>query len=243
MNNSKITEGKYNLYTAENIPDTHKEYYKDQFEGSWSENRINDYDDYLLNNGVIMYKCIKDTSEVYTKPGVYESKTTYYIDSAILIHTTNNGTYFTARKDNSSGRYFFFPYWDEMPSRSIVTHESIKQIKKDKGLNEPNRVGVFTDKKFNDWAQYCEKLHAYSWDYFNSLQDDKESRDKEINDFINSLPSPTVTRSNDGLKIWIDSKPFYIVLSLSKDSPYVSKDISFRGDLDDVSNILNKVQK
>ena len=111
-------------------------------------------------------------------------------------------------------------------------------------LQEPNRIGVFTLKKLQDWFIYCdtyvEEYQKLSLDTLNK----KSENLKIMNDFIDSLklvyPDAKEYTWNNGDNKSIETHLFEVSFNLQDKGTYLQQRIKFKGSLNDILNIHQK---
>jgi hypothetical protein len=210
----------FNLYTAENLPATHKEYFNNHFLGSYKEKRAKELESIALAFSFkLYYECTQDTN--------HQGEVTYYIEHTYWIKESENGT--LCMLGSNKGKFYLHPYYG---------HErGLNYVQKGEYFNmpqEPNKIGVFSEKKVNDWVKYCDE-------YVQAIKEAKqrlEAKNKEasnaIESFIASLNNPSVSRYSN--RVSVETDLFRVVFELYE-SGYLSKKIEFKGGLNDIAKI------
>lgn len=220
---------KFNLFTAENLPETHKEYYDKMLKDNSYKLGRNNLPDFFKNyKGCeigTFYECRKDTD--------YQKKITYYIERVYNLFLAPDSNYLLMLMDYK-GKYYFHPfynYWYKY--HGIGNTERNKVIN---SLKEPNKIGVFTDKKLNDWFLYCNELMRAMEKLYNSHNSKTNVIQSEVDTFCKRMreAGARITGENPW---WIDTDLFSVRLTIHKDSNYLEKNITFRGNLNQVAKL------
>lgn len=220
---------KFNLFTAENLPETHKEYYDKMLKDNSYKLGRNNLPDFFKNyKGCeigTFYECRKDTD--------YQKKITYYIERVYNLFLAPDSNYLLMLMDYK-GKYYFHPfynYWHKY--HGIGNTERNKVIN---SLKEPNKIGVFTDKKLNDWFLYCNELMRAMEKLYNSHNSKTNVIQSEVDTFCKRMreAGARITGENPW---WIDTDLFSVRLTIHKDSNYLEKNITFRGNLNQVAKL------
>lgn len=220
---------KFNLFTAENLPETHKEYYDQMLKDNSYKLGSNNLPDFFKNyKGCeigTFYECMKDTD--------YQGKITYYIERAYNLFLAPDSNYLLMLM-NYKGKYYFHPfynYWHKY--HGIGNTERNKVIN---SLKEPNKIGVFTDKKVNEWFNYCADLMAAMENMYKLHNSQTNEIQSEVDTFCKRMreAGAKITGANP---YWLDTDLFSIRLTIHKDSNYLEKNITFRGNLNHVAKL------
>ena len=220
---------KFNLFTAENLPETHKEYYDHMLKESSYELINNNLPDFLNNyKGCeigTFYKCNKDTD--------YKGKITYYIERVYNLFRAPGSDYLLMLM-NYKGKYYFHPFYNYWHKYHGISHTERNKVIN--GLKEPNKIGVFTDKKVNDWFLYCNDLMIAMEKLYNSHNSETNEIQSEVDNFCKRMQDAgaRITGNNP---YWIDTDLFAIRLTIHKDSNYLEKNVTYCGNLNQVAKL------
>lgn len=239
MNNAttlKELTSKLNLFQFSDIP---SEYISTQIlSGStynYSEKVNNDYTlpSELLKNIThgLFWECRKQYKN--SEPNEVEL---YYIDGSRLLFLTPKGN--LVRLCKTKDKYSFsldYSYYHKVQNIDYYQRE---KAFKDSGLIEPNYIGVFTEKKINDWLNYCDAKNEIHEQIILSADSKNTEIEKEIQSFIDSVKCK-VSKWSDNTEVRTDL--FTVVFTHSKKSQYLSKKITFTGELTDITNITNNI--
>jgi hypothetical protein len=230
MKNLKTLAAEFNLYSFEDIPAI----YKNQYFDHRIEIGFQKIPEFLIT--------CKDYEVGLFWQGQHDTNikgeiTAHYIEhSYILVKRKDSENIMLLRQDWRSKKYrFHLAYCQDRKFAGINYHIKEKALK---DLNEPNMIGVFSEKKLNDWAKYVD-------DYVNTLDnlladinDENGKIEKQISDFIASLPVKKVSEYHN--KTWVTTPLFEVIFEHFKDQKYLSTKISFNGTLADITKISNQ---
>lgn len=225
MKNLQQLTADLNLFTVENIPLRYK---TDSY-----DHRIKignrDIPEYLkAYKGIeigLFYECKQDTD--------YQGKISYYIDhSYVILKSTGNDILIMLRQDRNN-KYTLHPYYSHLHKYQNISYHLREE--KLKGLKEPNLIGVFSDKKVNDWLIYCAEYIRLMDELYNEVNGKNEAIEEKIKSFIQSIPGCKVSTYHN--KTDIDTKYFCIRFEHFKDQNYLSTKIEFKGKLEDITKI------
>lgn len=230
MKNLKSLAATFNLYQLNDIPDTHKNY---NFEHAINYGKRNIPEFMLSFKGAevgLFYECKQDTN--------YQNTTTYYVEHSYILVKAVNSDIVLMLKSDRHNKYNFHPYYSLMHKYQNIAY-SIRE-KGIKELKRPNDIGVFTEKKVNDWLQYCEDYIKALDNVYNEVTGKNNEIQTEIHNFIASIPGckfSTYQNITD-----IDTPLFRVRFTHYKDQNYVNKEITFKGGLSAITKIENSHQ-
>ena len=235
METLKQITSKLNLFTFSDIP---KEYTQKQIlNGStfdYSEKANNDFvlPSEILNKYEhgLFWECRKQYKN--DKPTEVEL---YYIEHSRILFLSPKGNLIRFVKDRNN-KYSFSLDYSHYREVQNVSYYQREEARKKSGIVEPNYIGVFTDKKVNDWLNYCDQEAELNKQIVDSSNDKNQEIEKEIETFINSMPCE-VSKWNNNTEI--KTNLFKIVFTHDKKSQYLSKKIEFTGTLKDITKIEN----
>ena len=219
----------FNLYTVENLPETHKVYYNQMLSNDSYKLKGDNLPDFFKEyNGCeigTFYECREERD--------YSGKITYYIERGYVLYLAPDSDYLLMLM-NYKGKYYFHPfynYWHKY--HGIGNTERNKVIN---SLKEPNKIGVFTDKKVKEWFNYCDDLMSAMENMYKSHNSKTNEIQSEVDGFCKRMreAGARITGENP---YWIDTDLFSIRLTIHKDSNYLEKNINFRGNLNQVAKL------
>jgi hypothetical protein len=161
----------------------------------------------------------------------------YYIEHSRLLFLSPKGN--LLRLINNKGKFYFSLDYSHYKDVQNVCWEQREKAKKESGLIEPNYIGVFTEKKINDWLNYCDAEHELNKQIVFNAQDKNSQIEKEIQTFIDSVKCNFSTYHD---KTRVETQFFSVTFTHDKKSQYLSKEIRFNGKLEDVVKITNSIK-
>lgn len=177
MKNLKEVAATFGYYQVQDIPERYK---NEDFDFS-----TRDKDKFIpelllkmsnIETGVF-YQCAEDTD--------HEGKKTYYIDSFpgsfVLVKAKNSEL--LLRLGMNDKKYHLHLDYAELRPFNFAHYSERKSATKD--LIEPNRIGVFTEKKVNDWLTYCEAYYKCMQAMKARLDGEADENKAIIENFIN----------------------------------------------------------
>ena len=117
-----------------------------------------------------------------------------------------------------------------------IAHHKKEAAIKESGIKEPNSIGVFTDKKINDWFEYLDKLVDVHNAILSQAKDKNAEIEAEIQTFINSVKCTVQKRDT---KTWVYTKHFEVIFTHHKGEMWLSTEIKYKGKLNEVTAIEN----
>jgi hypothetical protein len=226
-NTLKSAAEKFNMYSAQDVPQEYREQSPHIIERQQEPVPDINTDNFEVG---YFYECrIQDAGT---------PKETKYIDHChLLIKALDSDLLLMLKKDWKTKKYYLYPYYDIMYAYQNINHNLRQEAVKD--LKEPNKIGVFTEKKLIEWAKYCRDYVQAHEQLLTSVNDANQAIEKEIKDFIDSIPYKQVNAH--GNTTYIKTDYFSITLTHNRESKYLDKRIQFNGGLDAVKHIENAV--
>jgi hypothetical protein len=227
-----------NLYTLQNLPNEvltdpyfiqNLEFYKERFEKIKIPETLNNIQGIEVGVFAEVRQQFKNHSEDHEL---------YYIENYYtLIFIDENVYQLQYYKD----KYSLYPIYRvvNLLSKDISNQQKYEFTRQ---VIEPNRIGVFTLKKLQDWAKYCK-------DYVQAIKDANEqvnsksiANQKIIDDFIHELGN------NCEVKKWrnttiVETIFFQIEFELLDKGAYLSKKITYIKGIQGIIEIENKFNK
>lgn len=224
MKNLKQIAASFNLYQIEDIPETHKNDYRIGLNTEAIPDFLTKMD--AIEVG-LFYQCL--TQDANTDKEIH-----YVEHSYILVKAKDSENLLMLRKDRNK-KYRFAPYYSVVRKfQNISYHIKEKELKI---LTEPNLIGVFTSKKVTDWLTYCDEYLSVLNNCLNEVNKANNEIENKISDFIKSLPSPEIQTYEN--KTWVNTEKFQVIFIHYKDQNYLNTEITFKGSLQDITNIEN----
>jgi hypothetical protein len=221
-----------NLYTLQNLPQEalNNNYFMEHLD--WYKKRC---------NKVEIPEGIKNIQGV--EVGVFaEVKTQYkhnsneielyYIDHFYTLVFINENVYqLVCYKD----KYTLFPIYRivNLLSKDINSSQKYEFTKK---IVEPKNIGVFTIKKLQDWAKYCEDYIQAIKDANFAVNSKLNENQKEIDSFISSLNGKCEVKQFKNYTI-VKTKYFEVGFELLDNGAYLKKEIFYIGGLNGIIEI------
>jgi hypothetical protein len=224
QNNAKA----FNLYIKENVPTTHtatqilngREWsYKDKL----NESLILPSEELKKFKHDLFFECrtqLKNNSEEVEL---------YYIERSQLLFESPEGNLIMLWKHKN--KFTFGPYYGHYREVQKISHYIREKAYKESGLKEPQQIGVFTEKKINDWLKYCDELIKFNAELVKVHTSKNDDLMKEVEEFIKKSKGRVSKYQNI---IDIDTDNFRVRFTVQKDQNYISKQITFKGDLNTI---------
>lgn len=198
-------------FTANNIPETHK-----HLELRTAKSPHPRFELY--------YYCQTSTNHNGTEK--------YYSISSPVFGITHKGVLCLLQEYR--GKYHIHPDWHRINKLTFSSYEQTELLKH---LQEPNRIGVFSDKKINEWLEFCvEKVR---------ILDEYEAIHKEKNATILAEIEEIKKIGKAGgydNRTRIDTILFRIDLTHCPETAFLDKKITFNGGVDDVKKIMEAME-
>jgi|688.fasta_scaffold309549_5 hypothetical protein len=215
-----------NLYTLQNLP---QEALKDTyFMGNleWYKER---YNKVKIPEGIKNIQDIEVGVFAEVKPQYKNNSNEielYYIENFYTLVFINDNVYILVfRKD----KYSLFPIYRivNLLSKDINSSQKYEFTKK---IVEPNRIGVFTIKKLQDWAKYCEDYTQAIKDANFAVNSKLNENQKKIDNFISSLNGKCEVKQFRNYTI-VNTKYFEVEFELLDNGAYLNEKIYYKGGL------------
>ena len=233
MNNLKTIAAQFNLFEENNLPQDYQNYW---------DNQMNEYN---KAKGVVLPQFLVDNSNfeigLFFKCEVQDKETEneykYIEHSYILVKSKDSEIICILQFDSKSKKYYLHPYYELIAkfNRGLSSYERQDVYNKLREI-EPNYIGVFTEKKLNDWLNFCTiKLKALEDKYNEVCGKNEEGRQTVLN-FIKSLNGKCEVKEFKN-SWFIKTKFFSVEFNLDVQSGYLDKKIRFEGNLNDIIEI------
>lgn len=220
MKNLKELAAVYDCYTAEDIP----ERYRREDSVIRSERFIPEL--LLSTSGIEAgeFWCCKTETD-------HDGAKVYFVspDSYKFVKREDSEVILMLKTDRNK-MYYFYPYYAQLfKYREISEHVKAAALK---GLIQPDYIGVFTQKKVNNWVDYYDKYMSYMESLLVEGNRKNQGITKQIEDFIEALPKSKVERYEN--KTWVTSDPFLITFTHIKDRQYLQTEVVYKGTLNEI---------
>ncbi len=168
----------------------------------------------------------------------YQKNVFYYIDhSYILLKKNGSDILMLLRNDRDKKQYFHLHY-THLNKYHNISHD-IRQ-KAINSIKEPNRIGVFSAKKVDDWANYCQLYYEAMERVYSEVNNKNAEIEAEIAAFIQSVPGCKVSKWANQTNV--ETPLFYVTFEHFKDQNYLSTKIQYKGGLANVTKIHNQIK-
>lgn len=234
LDQMKELAAKYNYFMINEIPENVlvDKYFAENFQ--YEKNRFNNVN---IPEGLL--KCENIIFGVFAEvrqqlKSITKEHELFHIDNfKILIYSEKANCLLQLLKNNKD-KYYLHPIYEVLNKLQINTsYEQRKPFINE--IFEPNYIGVFTEKKINDWVEYCNQ-------YINALQlcEDKIHSEKNANELIiqntiDSLPYAKVSKYHNTTDI--ETKLFRMRFNLLNNGAYLINQIEFKGSLNDIISL------
>lgn len=232
----KQTAASFNLYTGEDLPSIYKSEQKlGDSVFNYSE-RINsatmDLPDSILNefNPVLLFEAREQ------KRNFSDEIELYYIENFYTCFFTPNGNICLLRFNSKNKKYYFMPHYGHYREIQNISHYKRTELLSSYNLKEPQHIGKFTAKKINDWLNYCDLLISAQNEVVKLCDDKNYQIEREIADFCVSSGGEVYKYAST---TEVTLKNFIIRFDHNRNEQYLSKKITFNGDLNDVLELVN----
>jgi hypothetical protein len=158
-----------------------------------------------------------------------------YLDHIYTIFETPKGNLALMRGDK--GKYSFFPFYGYFRLGDI-NYNTNRELK-ESGIKEPNRIGVFSDKKIIEWLNFVD----LKIELLKSIKDRNTKANDKIKEDIERIKNEIggkIVSAYKGNTI-IEKEGFLIEIEHDKSCSYLSTKIRYRGDIEKLINLLNRL--
>jgi hypothetical protein len=159
----------------------------------------------------------------------------YIIRHSTILFLSPNGN--LIRLMEHKKKYYFsldYTHYRDVMHLSSRTKELALQAS---GIVEPNYIGVFTDKKINEWFKYCDDIAELHKKMISESAEENKKIENKIQEFIDSVKCDVHKWSD---KVEVKTKHFVVTFTHEKSTQYLYHKISFNGTLQDIPEIENK---
>lgn len=214
-------EEMFGLYTADRVPETHRDALKECREEKDT-----------LQGSTTLYLCDSDTD--------YKGVTRYYIQSAYNFLLSDSGTLCLCIKEyGKGGKYYLYPYYGYRSRCNVMDIHRVRDAEAE--VKEPNKIGVYSEKKVKDWMDYCDKVVAV---YDRLLKEHSEKLERAKDEFASILSQfdkkHIVNLNEKDFSAYIRTQNFRVSLSVNFKQGTMEKEVTFVGDIGDVIRIDGK---
>lgn len=214
-------EEMFGLYTADRVPETHRDALK-----ACREEKD------TLQGSTTLYRCDSDTD--------YKGVTRYYIPSAYNFLLSDSGTLCLCKKEHGkSGKYYLYPYYGYRYRCNVMDAYRVSDAEAE--VKEPNKIGVYSEKKVKDWMDYCDKVVAV---YDRLLKEHGEKLERAKDEFASILSQfdkkHIVNLNEKDFSAYIRTPNFRVSLSVNFKQGTTQNEVTFVGDIGDVIRIDGK---
>lgn len=234
MKSLKQTAAKLDLYKKEDIPERYRsndEYYQHRIDFGTERGQIPEFLSNLKGYETgLFYECEEQTNNTTNE---------YYLgdNSYVLLKKMESEVPLIVSKNWKDKKYHFHPVHRLMHKFHNIDHYLKATALKD--LTEPNRIGVFTEKKVEDWVKYNDQKIKILDDLLHEVTDKNTHLEKQISDFIESVPGCKVSRYQDQTSV--TTSLFTINFTFYKASNHLNTKFEFNGKIADITKIEGKL--
>lgn len=231
MTTLKELAAQYDLYMAEDIPA--KYFNKDSRYQAGFKSDTSAIPETLTKSDLVevgvFYEC--ETQDKGTDREYHYIENTYILlkgkDSNVLLMLMGNDY-------RNKGKYYFHLYYG-IQNRLTYAIDNYQIRDAFKGLQEPNRIGVFTERKISDWLAHGEAYAAA----LNNLHAEWQAKNKEIEVRIQTIKDclPHAKINDHGDHLWLTTDMFEVELTHQRRNAYLDIKTRFKGGWADVARI------
>jgi len=148
----------------------------------------------------------------------------------VVIIPDNTDYIFRMTRDKNKKYHFNLDHSTEFKYHGIeysLKNEALKD------LNRPNGIGVFSQKKINDWIEYLKAKISILDNLLISHKEENNKIQSQIDEFIKSIPNAKVSSYHNRTHIY--GKYFDVTFEHDKASNHLSKKIEYKGGLSNVA--------
>lgn len=152
----------------------------------------------------------------------------------VIIIPDNTDYIFRMVRDKNKKYHFDLDFSTRFKYHGIeyrLQSEALKYLKR------PNDIGVFNQNKIDQWIQYLKSTIVALDNLLNSHTEEGQSIQKQIDDFIKSIPNAKVSSYHNRTCVY--GKYFDVTFEHDKQSNYLSKKIEYKGGLANVTKFEN----
>lgn len=162
----------------------------------------------------------------------------YYIDYFVILLFDDSIDFpLIMRNDWRTKKYHFYPVYELINKLTLkISHEQQKPFLSE--IKEPNKIGVFSDKKIADWVEYCRGYVLALEKCNNTITNKKTENQKYIDSVVDSMPGAKIEKHNN--YTIIGNGLFRIEFALLENGAYLQKKIEFKGTIEDIVKLHNE---
>lgn len=156
----------------------------------------------------------------------------YYTESFNILLFDDKLDYpLLLKKESKTGKYYLFPVYLLVNRLEDKTnYQQRKPFLSE--LSEPNKIGVFSDKKIADWVNYCEAYIKALEECKKDIESKKAENESYIQSVIDSLPGCEVEKWQN--QTIIVTKLFHIEFTLLDNGNFLNKRIVYTSGIQDI---------
>ncbi len=221
---------KYGYYTLDSIPEHIKndDYFRSNKE--WNDPKFYEK---RIPEGLMSLKNVQcgvfvKIKEEFNNDGTHSL---YFVDYPNRILVFSDKTEIPLMLCENKGKYYLFPICEEINKiQRNTNYEQRKEFLQE--VKEPNRIGVFTEKKVEAWVDYCinyldacKKASAF-------VEGKKAENLAYIEHVISSVECRGIQRYHDYTVI--ETNYFTIEFELQDNGFYLRKKVTFKGGIETI---------
>lgn len=240
MKTTKIYEiaKQFNYFTFENMPENvlNDKWFKDRVDFKKEQfNRISIPDGLLKLEDieVCIFAKVREQFLNNFKNSEIKEHELFYIDNFyVCVYVEKYDCFMQLMQ--TGDKFHFFPVYELINKLQMATSDEQRKPFLD-NVKQPNEIGVFTAKKINDYAIYCNNYISALTECNKAVKNKKAENEAKIKTTIDALTGCKVSNYNNTTKI--QTKLFKIRFELLENGAYLSQTIDYIGGLNDIINL------
>lgn len=237
---SKIQEiaAQYNYFTFDNMPENvlsdpwfkeKQDFKKEQFNKVVIPEGLQN----LEGVEVCIFGSVKEQFlNNFKQPEVKEHELFYIDNFYICVYVEKYDSFMQLMQNR--GKYHFFPVYEVI--NKLQRNTSYEQRKPFLSkVIQPNEIGVFTAKKVNDYATYCNEYIKAVNECNAAVNNKKAENEAKIKATIEALDGCKVSKYHNTTNI--ETKLFRINFELLDNGSYLSQKIEYKGGLKEIIDL------
>ena len=162
----------------------------------------------------------------------------YFIDNfEILLFDDSLDFPLIMKNDWRTKKYRFHPVYALINKLTLkISYEQQKPFLAE--IKEPNKIGVFSDKKIADWVEYCREYVLALEKCNDTITSKKTENQKYIDSVVDSMSGAKIEKYNN--YTIIENRLFRIEFALLENGAYLQKKIEFNGTIEDIIKLHNE---
>lgn len=222
-----------NLYTVDNLPDTHKALFEERHRRIFTDNTPEFLKNLQGYEAGDFMECKKMKVEGHDPEY-------YYIEhSFVLVKSRKSDVIMrlqSQRMAPAKRSFCFFNFYDVVKRFDVIDYRLRDEATNN--LSRPNNIGSWTAAKVEQWQTYCEQYIKVLQQVEAELKIKNEAVENEINDFVKAIANCKTGTFKGSTEV--TAKHFTVTFTHDKSNGYLSTKIEFTGKLKDVIKLESK---